>query len=212
MEGEQAGGFGYGGSEEQLVGSTNSQKPTQIPAPPPQHTTPPPPPKQVDAVFTGHEHAYARTCALRNGACDGARGTVHILAGNAGAGFTHNFPRRADGRGGYDLEPWVVAAAQDVNGYVRVAATAAEMRIEAVRSDDGAVFDAVTLRARSSGGGRGSVTKSGSGQGSTSSGSSTTAASSSSGRAGGSGGGGGASRWNGVWAPLAALWRGWSIS
>jgi hypothetical protein len=68
-----------------------------------------------------------------------------VLAGNAGAGFTHNFPRAPGG--GYAFPPWIKYGAQDVNGYVRVTADAGGMLVEAVGTDDGAVFDSVRIGA-----------------------------------------------------------------
>ncbi|KAI8476656.1 MAG: Metallo-dependent phosphatase-like protein [Monoraphidium minutum] len=91
----------------------------------------------VALVLTGHEHAYARTCALLKGRCVAQGGITHIMAGNAGAGFTHNFPAK--------LEPWVMFGVQDKNGYVRLTAGADVLLAEAVGTDDGRVFDRVRI-------------------------------------------------------------------
>jgi hypothetical protein len=95
-------------------------------------------------VLTGHEHAYARTCPLHRGRCTPGA-PVHVMAGNAGAGFTNNFPRGAGGA--YALEGWVDYCAQFVNGYVRVATRGEDgtMLVEAVGTDDGRVFDSAVL-------------------------------------------------------------------
>ena len=53
------------------------------------------------------------------------------------------FPRHADGS--YNLGDLFVRGEQFVNGYMRVSATKDAMRVEAVSTDDGRVFDAVTL-------------------------------------------------------------------
>jgi hypothetical protein len=71
-------------------------------------------------------------------------GITHVLSGNGGAGFTHNFPRNADGS--YLFASWIKYGVQDVNGYVRVTTDGGStMTVEAVGSDDGRVFDSVKL-------------------------------------------------------------------
>ncbi|KAF8067344.1 PAP1 [Scenedesmus sp. PABB004] len=112
----------------------------------------------VDLVLQGHDHAYARTCPWRRGACVGGAAAaaaappaaggglpvlaagaapVYVLAGHAGAGFTHAFPD--------PLPPWVAAGLQDRNGYLRVRVTGDRLTLVTVSTDDGAVMDGVTL-------------------------------------------------------------------
>lgn len=81
----------------------------------------------------------------RSGKCvqPDAGGVTYILAGNAGAGFTNGFPRHANGT--YDFPSWVAHGEQFVNGYMRVAVSSTGMRVEAVASDDGRVFDSVAI-------------------------------------------------------------------
>jgi len=40
---------------------------------------------KVDAIFTGHVHAYERTCAVQNNNCDSKNGITHFNVGDAGA-------------------------------------------------------------------------------------------------------------------------------
>jgi 3',5'-cyclic AMP phosphodiesterase CpdA len=42
---------------------------------------------QVDLVFTGHDHVYARTYPLRNGAVSPGGGTVYAATGRSGSKF-----------------------------------------------------------------------------------------------------------------------------
>lgn len=63
---------------------------------------------------------------------------MYLLAGHAGAGFTHGFPKV--------LPEWVEAAYQERNGYLRFEATFTTLTMEAVSSDDGSVMDSMTLR------------------------------------------------------------------
>jgi len=65
------------------------------------------------------------------------------MAGNAGAGFTNNFPRAANGS--YALEGWVEYGVQFLNGYLRIQTTPDDMFVEAVSSEDGRVFDSVHI-------------------------------------------------------------------
>ena len=45
----------------------------------------------VDAAFWGHHHSLQRTCPAHNFTCVSERvGTVHIVTGGAGAGFSTN--------------------------------------------------------------------------------------------------------------------------
>ncbi|GBF92766.1 hypothetical protein Rsub_05135 [Raphidocelis subcapitata] len=112
----------------------------------------------VALVIVGHEHAYSRSCPLYKGSCTppAEGGIVHVLAGMSGAGFTNNFPTKANGS--YDLPAWIEHAAQFQNGYLRVASAGGSLLVEAVSSDDGTVFDSARLqlpKPRSGGAARG---------------------------------------------------------
>ncbi len=94
-----------------------------------------------------------------------SRAPVYVLAGNAGAGFTHGFPEK--------MPSWAVVAYQvrlitlshltpavflipsgvdqDRNGYLRFEADHRELRMEAVSSDDGSVIDEMRISARNRG-------------------------------------------------------------
>ena len=43
--------------------------------------------ERVNLMLVGHQHSYERSCAAFGGACvaDGKSGTVHVVAGTAGA-------------------------------------------------------------------------------------------------------------------------------
>ncbi|GAX76824.1 hypothetical protein CEUSTIGMA_g4270.t1 [Chlamydomonas eustigma] len=104
---------------------------------------------EVDVVIHGHEHAYARSCMLYKGQCldegpegqrlqnSGWRAPVYLLAGHAGAGFTHGFPSA--------LPEWVKAGYQERNGYLRFEADFNALRMWAISSDDGTVMDEIIL-------------------------------------------------------------------
>lgn len=102
--------------------------------------------QRVALVLTGHQHAYARTCPMYRGKCVDAsqHGIVHVMAGHAGAGFTHNFPSKDDGS--FDFEDWVMYGVQDQNGYVRVTTDRDTMLVETISTDDGKVFDSAMIK------------------------------------------------------------------
>lgn len=62
---------------------------------------------------------------------------IYILAGHAGAGFTHGFPDPLPG--------WVVFGAQDRNGYLRVTVRGNTLTAVSVSTDDGRVMDGVKV-------------------------------------------------------------------
>jgi len=97
----------------------------------------------VDLVIQGHQHAYARTCKVYKGNCyesqeQGIKAPMYILAGNAGASFSHGHPKI--------LPKWTKKALEDQNGFLRVTTTRETLLLEAVSSDDGSVFDSLTLK------------------------------------------------------------------
>jgi hypothetical protein len=93
---------------------------------------------KVNLMLVGHQHSYERSCPVFNGKCtsDG-KGTVHIVAGSAGAGLE---------QGGFssDIGEWSVSHINDW-GYLRIASTETEMNIQFVLNRNGVVYDEVTL-------------------------------------------------------------------
>lgn len=62
---------------------------------------------------------------------------IYILAGHAGAGFTHSFPN--------PLPDWVVFGAENRNGYLRVTVSGGRLRVVSVSTDDGQIMDGVEI-------------------------------------------------------------------
>lgn len=62
---------------------------------------------------------------------------IYILAGHAGAGFTHSFPDPMPG--------WVEYGVQDQNGYLRVTVTGDSLTAVSVSTDDGHIMDGVEI-------------------------------------------------------------------
>jgi hypothetical protein len=98
---------------------------------------------RVNLFFVGHQHSYERTCPLYNGQCV-EEGTVHIVAGTAGAtvnsaGFSPS------------LGNWTVKSLMDY-GYVRVDAGYEAMNVEFVRTNKwdggeaGTVWDSFQIK------------------------------------------------------------------
>ncbi|RHY82492.1 hypothetical protein DYB35_001464 [Aphanomyces astaci] len=84
----------------------------------------------------GHQHSYERSCPVFNGKCVD-EGTVHIVAGSAGAELeTSGFSP--------SLGKWSVA---HVNawGYLRAEVSKDKLHVAFVRNDNGNVYDEVTL-------------------------------------------------------------------
>ncbi|KAF0698960.1 Aste57867_10451 [Aphanomyces stellatus] len=92
---------------------------------------------RVNLVLVGHQHSYERSCPVFKGRCVD-QGTVHIVAGSAGAELE---------RSGFSsaLGNWSVA---HVNawGYLRLEATIEALAVSFVRNDNGNVYDQTTLR------------------------------------------------------------------
>ncbi|KAL9189142.1 hypothetical protein ACHAXT_011632 [Thalassiosira profunda] len=91
----------------------------------------------VDAYFSGHYHAYERTCRVFQGRCfDGDRGTLHIMVGTGGMDVD---------TAGYYNKSWSIAAVQTY-GYSRVHVhNDSVATIEFMQNHDSAVLDSVTL-------------------------------------------------------------------
>jgi hypothetical protein len=62
---------------------------------------------------------------------------VYVLAGHAGAGFTHAFPEVLPG--------WVAFGVQDQNGYVRATVSGGKLTLLSISTDDGRVIDGVQI-------------------------------------------------------------------
>lgn len=93
----------------------------------------------VDIVFSGHEHSYARSCPLFNSTCCDKNKTcpVYIMAGTAGSGFTNDYP---------SVIPSIyLAATQFANSYVRWMATSRTLKMELVSTDSGKMLDFLLL-------------------------------------------------------------------
>ncbi|KAF0752973.1 hypothetical protein AaE_005851 [Aphanomyces astaci] len=91
---------------------------------------------RVNLVLVGHQHSYERSCPVFNGMCVD-EGTVHIVAGSAGAELeTSGFSP--------SLGKWSVA---HVNawGYLRAEVSKDKLHVAFVRNDNGNVYDEVTL-------------------------------------------------------------------
>ena len=96
---------------------------------------------RVDASLWGHIHAYERTYPLVHQRVADPRnetGTVHLMVGMAGAGYSGGHWR-------YD-QPAYSAFREDSYGYVRATVRGgAALTFEYVRNDNGKVQDAVTI-------------------------------------------------------------------
>jgi hypothetical protein len=100
---------------------------------------------RVNLMLVGHQHSYERSCAAYRGACvaDGKSGTVHIVAGSAGANAE---------RGGFSPR-YGNFSLRHVNdyGYLRLDANRSRLLVQWVRTNGGdgvkpgEVWDSVTL-------------------------------------------------------------------
>uniref|UniRef100_A0A383W7I1 Purple acid phosphatase C-terminal domain-containing protein n=1 Tax=Tetradesmus obliquus TaxID=3088 RepID=A0A383W7I1_TETOB len=89
------------------------------------------------------------TSSSRTGSSSSSRGStvlqvlqdpqapVYVLAGHAGAGFTHAFPAV--------LPSWVAFGVQDQNGYLRVTVSGGRLTLVSLSTDDGHVIDGVQI-------------------------------------------------------------------
>ncbi|EIE24225.1 Metallo-dependent phosphatase [Coccomyxa subellipsoidea C-169] len=116
---------------------------------------------KVDAMFFGHQHAYARTCPTYKNACQASKGEestgtlnslnansstlyyepsapIYYLIGNAGRLLsTADFLE--------DPQPAIFANINLKYGYLRLRANATALITEAVEAPSGIVFDTVTI-------------------------------------------------------------------
>eukprot|EP00798_Chlamydomonas_sp_ICE-L_P027166 gene27165-2406_t len=97
----------------------------------------------VDLVVQGHEHAYARSCMFYQGNCvdDSTR--------------NNRTANKSVAEGAPDRAPVYILAARSItighqerNGYLRFTASATELFMEAVSSDDGSLMDHLKIKAR----------------------------------------------------------------
>jgi hypothetical protein len=91
---------------------------------------------QVDVIFNGHDHLYARTLPISNGEVVNSTdlGTVHVVTGGAGA------PLHGVEDPGYE---WL-AHAQSVNHYVLVTVDGPNLKMEAITPDN-VVIDSLEI-------------------------------------------------------------------
>jgi len=98
----------------------------------------------VDLTLTGHHHSYQRSLPIAYGAAQGEcvagqpRGTVHVVIGHGGAGFS--------GISADDPQAALFVLAQNsVHGYARLDADGETLRLQSVDGASGAEQDAFTL-------------------------------------------------------------------
>lgn len=100
---------------------------------------------RVDLVLTGHHHSYQRTCAVHLNRCvrphahehRSTHGTVHVTFGHGGADLTAN---------GFDRTPrWIKFEDFSTHGHVRLHMNGSHLHLQAIESEQGAVFDEVML-------------------------------------------------------------------
>ncbi|GMF10884.1 unnamed protein product [Phytophthora lilii] len=93
---------------------------------------------RVNLMMVGHEHAYERSCPLYRKECvaDG-KGTVHIVVGSAGYPLgTEDFSSKYGN--------WSLRHVNDY-GYLRIATSPEDMRIQFVLNKNGNVYDEFTI-------------------------------------------------------------------
>ncbi|KAL6748336.1 Metallo-dependent phosphatase-like protein [Haematococcus lacustris] len=97
---------------------------------------------KVDLTLAGHHHTYQRTCPMANSQCVGydstgaARGPVHVVIGNGGAGLSLNNQQPAPAFIERLLLWW---------GYARLEANRSSLTLQAISNYDGGVMDSLTL-------------------------------------------------------------------
>ncbi|CAL8462222.1 g1753 [Coccomyxa elongata] len=116
---------------------------------------------KIDAMFFGHQHAYARTCPTYKNQCKPSKGeestgTLNILNGNTTAVyyepsapiyFLIGNAGRAVGTADFleDPQPAIFPNYNLKYGYMRLRANATHLITEAVQSPAGYIMDAVTI-------------------------------------------------------------------
>ena len=91
---------------------------------------------KVDAAFWGHHHSYQRTCPVYNRTCVEG-GTVHIVTGAAGAGFSTNLRP--------ETPEWIKFVECDTHGYIHARLRNQQLQLDFVSSNDRSILDSVTL-------------------------------------------------------------------
>ena len=97
---------------------------------------------KVDAAFWGHHHSYQRTCPVHNHTCISAdEGTVHIVTGAAGAGFSTNIqPIQPD---------WIEFVTAAVHGYVIAHVKDRKtLTLDFIDAQHRSVLDTVTIQSK----------------------------------------------------------------
>ena len=96
----------------------------------------------VDAAFWGHHHSYQRSCPVNNGTCIGSQnnGTVHIVTGAAGAGFSTNLEST--------LPDWAEFVECNTHGYIRAKVRQGVLRLDFVSANDRSILDGVDIPSR----------------------------------------------------------------
>lgn len=89
---------------------------------------------RVNLMMVGHEHAYERSCPLYRKECvDDGKGTVHIVVGSSGFPLgTQDFSSK--------YGHWSLRHVNDY-GYLRIASSPEDMRIQFVLNKNGDVYD-----------------------------------------------------------------------
>ena len=96
---------------------------------------------QVDVAFWGHHHSAQRTCPVYNLECvDPSVGTIHIVTGASGAGFTNSLED--------PTPPFWQFVEVNQHAYSRVRVRGDSMKIEFVSSNDRSVIDSVTIQSK----------------------------------------------------------------
>ncbi|KAI9907720.1 hypothetical protein PsorP6_016186 [Peronosclerospora sorghi] len=92
----------------------------------------------VNLMMVGHEHSYERSCPLYRKQCVGeGKGTVHVVVGAAGYPLgTEDFSRKYGN--------WSLRHVNDY-GYLRVATSPENMRVQFVLNKNGNIFDEFTI-------------------------------------------------------------------
>jgi len=97
---------------------------------------------QVDAAFWGHHHSYQRTCAVHSFTCvDETQGTIHLVVGAAGAGFSTNlYPQQPD---------WIKFVNDSTHGYmIGHVKDRKTLTLDFIHATERTVMDTVTIQSK----------------------------------------------------------------
>ena len=97
---------------------------------------------QVDAAYFGHHHSLQRTCPLHNFTCvSETEGTVHIVTGGAGAGFSDNVQS--------PTPQWIRFLNYSTHGYVVAHVKQRQtLTLEFIDAGRRTVMDSVTIKSK----------------------------------------------------------------